>query len=400
MPLALLTLLVTVAYIPGLPSNAAVGRWVLVAVGSAVLLWQVRVRWTPGHLAGSALLLWCAAGLVWAVSGWDAAGELLRLLGLAAAFMVAAEEDSLDRVWVALALGVTVSAGFTVVQALGWSPVWNVDPGQHPVGLFLTKNMATEAAVLAVIGAVGAGRLGWLLLPGPLLVLYLVPSRAAILALAAAAMAWLWTSHPRHRLVVLYVGSVIAAVLVATAVRSLSGGGDRLVFLADRWEIWSAAARNLTVMGHGLGSFSVAFTGYEFAHNEFLHYGFELGVGLLFLIGVLGYGITADRPREQVAMAAVLVMACFWFPLHSPLTAFMAAVLAGHLCGARYRRVRPEPARRVHHPDRADHTGPLGIGALQPADGGRADLSLRPQHQMGSRAVCGQARPFGSGETA
>lgn len=357
---------VAAAYVPFLPSNATIGRWGAIAAGAVVLLWVARLRPSPGHLMLAAFLAWIAVGLAWSVSRWDTAGQLAQWIVLAAAFCAAFDLDSLDGVWTGFALGVTVSAGFALAQYAGapvarhlWEPgVWSIYA--DPVGLLLSKNMASDAATLALIGCCALRR--WPLAVGPLIALWLVGGRTAPFALGAASLAAAWTAWPRLRV------DLVCCAAAGAAVVWLAFEAGMLGQFADRWSIWTLTARHLHVLGDGLGAFSVAAPSIEFAHDEFLQYAFELGVGSVFLWGVFGYAMVHGSALERAFLAALGAECLVWFPLHAPAPAFLGMVVAGNVCGRRRRAVLLERARRVARSLGLFDGEPLGIGAMSEAD--------------------------------
>lgn len=364
MGVALLTLAVSLLYIPGLPSNVAIGRWSAILVGSAILL---LVRWrdpiVPGraHWLGGALLLYMLAGFAWTVSGWDTGGALVQWVALGATFLVAYQQPDLDQFWRALWLGVSLSAPFAVVQWFGYSPVWvvagGVAGGGGAAGLFLSQNMAGEAALLGLVAA-GAvfmqtaaglstkGRIyAAVVLPlGPLVLALAAGGRAPYVAAVLALVTWGWLARPRYRgPIILLVAGVALAVLVVWAL-DLRPSAFRF---ADRAQIWSLFLRNLHLFGDGLGSVAIAAPGIGFAHNEVIHYAFELGVGSLLLWALLWHAVRSGDAFGCAALATVGAFALTWFPLHDPLPAFATAVLAGSLSARRDRALCLERAIRT-----------------------------------------------------
>lgn len=392
----LLALLVGVAYLP-LPSGATAGRWWVMALGVAILLWGARLRPGPGHWAWLALLAWAALSTaLWSVSGWDALSGLLQLSTAAGVFVLAAEATQEDNrlAWLALAGAVTVSAPFSILQLAGYAPVLTTSPGAG-VGLFLSPNAAGEVATLALVGAIGM-RVWWLV-PGPLVVALASGGRTPLLALLAAGATALWLLAPRGVPRVM-LGVVYAYVLTfAVAARGMGWLGH-LGFVDDRIAVWGRVLGGVTLLGGGLGSLGVASTQIEFAHNEFLHYAFELGVGSVFLWGVFWYALGAAPVLERAALAAVLAQCLVWFPLHDPATLFLAALLAGSLCGCRHRQRLAQCACGIPRASCIHSAGHVGAGAPRHADGGGRHVAARQESSLGTRAVRPQLQPTTSGE--
>lgn len=388
---------VTVAYVPMIPSGSTYGRYALLGLGAAALLARARLTLSVGHVLLAGLLTWMACGFLWTTSTLDTAGELALWVMLAAAFCVAFDLPDLEDVLAGFCAGMLVSACFALAQAAGSEPVWSVYV--HPVGLFLSKNMATDVAVLAVVACCARSRIAFM--PAALVSLYLVGGRSAFLALGAAGFAWAWLAYPDRRSLIAAAGTAVAAVATPLALLGAFG------LYADRLEIWGFAAQNLSVLGHGLGTFAVAAPGYEFAHNEFLHYAFELGIGSVLLWGIFVYALGSGPVLERAALVAILAESLVWFPLHAPVPAFLGMVLAGHLCGLRHRASLAERARGMARPLGLFDGLPAFVGALHEADHlrlredgrggadvrstvrGRWPLSARPQDSVGAGAVRG-----------
>lgn len=211
------------------------------------------------------------------------------------------------------------------------------------VGLFLSKNMAAEISTLALVGSIGLAcrdlRSNWWLVPGPAVAVCMVGSRVAVLALLVAAIMRAWLSfdradRPLAALALVTGGALIAVAVLVFAPGPLSEMGGWL-YVTDRWSIWTHVVPQITLWGDGLGSFQIAMTTVEFAHNELIHYGFELGVGVFLLVGIFGYAFGGSQVIERCALAALVAQCMVWFPLHAPATAMVFATLAGALCGAR-----------------------------------------------------------------
>jgi len=383
-----LAFLVAVAYVPGLPSATLVGRWWVAAIGAAILLLRTpRLRPTLAHWIGLAFIAWCAAGLIWTYSEWDTLGGLIHLLTLAGVFCVVAAaaaaegEGSLSAAtaMAAFGLGLVPSAVVAVGQQFGWQPVLNIS--DHPVGLFLSKNGATEAAVPMLVWFIvsrGGGafvRRDESAVPSnatwPRSAMLLVGAAALMLtALAQAKEAWLmltaaalvvalhWarerdrTSYPLSHVrttgvLAAAVGlTALALVVVATWPESSTAS------LNERLAIWQATldAWALRPWGWGLGTYQWLLFDFEYAHDDFLQLLFETGpLGLALVVAFIA-AVLVPRGHDlasKAALASLLASALVWWPLQSPASGFLVALLAGGLAGARARGRELEPAGRM-----------------------------------------------------
>lgn len=394
----LLAFVMAVLYVPEIPAAATGGRWWVLALGAACLVWDPRFRIKPtvSHWMGLGLLVWMGAGFFLSASPADTLGETWQWIVAAVLFCVAAEIDdrTLDDTFRALAVGVTISALYSIPQALGYQPVLSLMGANTPVGLFLSTNMLTEISVVALIGAVGVRF--WWGAPGPALCLLLsTGEREGMFMLLAAAAAYLLLKLPGTGRATLLASLVLAAAWLWSM--GYLEHDHWLTHMEDRFEIWRWTALRVNPVGWGLGSFG-ELTSYEFSHNEFLQYAFELGAGVLFLIGILTDAISAKRTYPRVALAALAAACLVWFPLHLPGTLFLGALLAGYLCGVRGRARRAERARGTHVLQSGEHElEPLWVGAFQSADAGRVHLSSGQEPAARSPRLCSSLS--GSGGT-
>jgi hypothetical protein len=364
--------LVAVTYIPGVPSATLVGRWWVMAIGAALLLYRTpRLCLTSAHWVGATLLLWCVASVLWSWSRWDTLGGLVHLLVLAGVFCVAAEREGLLSGMVAFGLGLVPSAAIAVGQQLGWQPVLNIS--DHPVGLFLSKNAATEAALPVLVWLVTSifetRMRDWspervtgmvLLLPPVMLIALLPQAKETWLMMFGAVFAVVlyWArecdrrefgggGHYTAGVLCIVVGLVILVVVVAATwpEESTWTFNERLAI----WQVTLAAWWLSPVLGYGFGTFPALLNGLEYAHNDYLQFLFEIGpVGLAL---VVAFFITVLVPwrhdlASKVGLASLLVSALVWWPLQSPASGFLVALLAGDLVGAgRRARVHESESR-------------------------------------------------------
>jgi len=106
-----------------------------------------------------------------------------------------------------------------------------------------------------------------------------------------------------------------------------------------RLQIWKVTWLNLSLLGHGAGSFEgLIFMSSptnllhpEYAHNDFLQLAFEFGLGAAIPVGILLLALRQVSSPEWPILATALFMATFSFPLYMPVTAFIAALCTGRL---------------------------------------------------------------------
>lgn len=316
--MAALGALTTAAYWPGISGAATSPRWATMAAVPWLLRQQ---RMTAAHWIGGAFIAWSAATLLWTASPLDGGKALFIELMAAACFCLGSQLTSLRGLWVGAALGMTVSSGFAIAQLLGFVPFQTIN---QTAGLFLNGNYMAEAAALVLVALV-AERLWWLI-PGVIPALMLPDARGAVLAAGLGL-----GLHYRRHWAILVSGAVFIAVTA-----TLMSLHHQHTDITQRLEIWQSAFDGVTWFGQGLGSFMSAIdlragaTLPEYAHNELLHIAFELGVvGLVLAVAFLA-SLAGPFNAARLVVAAVLVEACFAFPLHLPVTLFLGMVAAGH----------------------------------------------------------------------
>lgn len=266
---------------------------------------------------------WAALGLAWTPDPLGGALDLWHTVLLSLVVVAAAGIENPRRVMAALAYGIAVSVGVAVFQLAGYHPIATVN---RPAGLFFNRDLFAEAAAPVFIWAALGKR--WRLAAVCAIPLLICGSRVALLAAVAG---WLYSGgkHTRWSAFV-----VMVAVLTITTV--LDG---KSASMAMRFEVWNETIRHLTLAGHGLGWFIWTFPKWEYVHSDALQALVELGPGALafgaFAVLVLWRSKAALPVRA--AFVAALVQVAVAFPLHMPASGFVAALLAGHLAGARHR---------------------------------------------------------------
>lgn len=350
---------VSTAYWPFWHDGAISPKW-LVLAALPLVLFLVRPRMTAGHWAGIALLVYSAVSALWSVAPLETVSGVLRWSLFGAAFIIAAEVSDLRRTCSAVAIGVSISGFIALAEVIGWA---TIPEANHPAALYGNRNYLAEMAALSIVAAVGY-RLWWAL-PGLILALALPMSKAAFLGVGAAAMVAIWR-HSRA----MAAFSLVACCICGFVASQIIGGFDGIRSLGVRLDIWSTALSNLTVFGHGAASFqSMYVLLYQYAdiplgrpenaHNEFINLAFEVGVPGIMAAALLSVAAwRGGLQTERCVLAALGAIAIFGFPLHVPATGFMAAVVAGRLCGHGGRLRRLYGSRRDSLHARSGGIGP------------------------------------------
>lgn len=338
--LAAFSFALTLIFIPTISGAATAPRWAFLAI-LVPIYWTLRderARWTLGHALGLMVLGWAGLSLLWTPQPlYEGLEGYLRLLLLAGLFSIGVSLESLKPVYVGLALGMTVNSAIAVMQAFGWD---GIPQAVSPAGLFLNKNYLAEPAALVLIALIGHRM--WAFIPGVLPSLILPMHRGSMLALAAVATYWVWT---KSRLLAL----VLMAFMVLGAVTFLARDrGDGVAYwtndsFSGRWQIWSDTVDGMTWLGNGVGSFYIRYASHAthfdlmksrpvHAHNDYLEAAYELGPGIIPLIGLLAFCFMGHLGPERFVFLGFLAQAGTNFPTYFPVTGALAGLLAGYLC--------------------------------------------------------------------
>ena len=291
---------------------------------------------------GSAFLGWSAITLLWTANLPDGLNELIQWIILALAFVLGARLNGLDRIFKGLALGILFSSLIVAIPLLQEYFPHEIVSIQFE-GLFGNRNMLAEATVLTAIGCIGYR--AWWYLPGLSPAIFVAPiSRGAILGGLAAFGYWLWTKSR--------IAGAVYAAAICTGTSATVFITGRTTSLIERIEIWKSSWRGVSFFGHGLGSFFTLFpflTSYwdtveirpDHAHNDILELAFETGIiGVCLYVAILAIAYRMADTVQRSILVAFLTIGMFAMPWHMPTTAFICALLLGHIstCGARLRR--------------------------------------------------------------
>lgn len=322
-----LGLFLPVVYVPGYTGASIQTQWpLLFAILPPLTLWRSG-RLGYVHLLGILFLFYGALSLRWTIDFHDSIWGLLIVCTWALSFWLGYTLPSLIRMWKGLAIGLSVSSVVAISQWFGYHPVLTY-MFNSSAGLLYNTNCEGAVAALILIGLI-SHRL-WFYIPGVLPSLILSHSRGAwlVLALALVAKYLNWK---------IALGLLLAALLVFTFYPPSS---DVL-----RLMIWRMAYQNLSWFGLGPGTFIHVWLEYqgatyrpEFAHNDYLQLWFEFGLGALAIYCILAWSLLGTssagsrlRCPDWPVLVAFSSLGLFWFPLYSPIPAFIGCVVAGHL---------------------------------------------------------------------
>ena len=317
---------VMLAYVPGIPPAAVVGRWAAIIIGLGLFMPRWRevdgtVRWLLA--AGVA---WAALGLWWMPDILTGTLDLLMLLVLIAVFFTAATWLWLDDVMLGMAAGLLVSGVLVAMQVNGWHGLPEIS---SPSGLFYNKDLLAECAAPILVWLIVSRRFA-LAIPIGLTIAFCT-SRTALIAIMFGLLFCWWRMK-------WWKSIVCTLVLLISGMHMILGGiPEKAMSAGDRINTWVHGAILLTPKGYGIGFYHAAVPQGQLIHSDVLQMGGELGVGvLLFLLipVVMFWKAMRDDDcwtAEWAAFATVCLEALISFPLHQVAASFVAAVLAGWL---------------------------------------------------------------------
>lgn len=317
------------AFVPGIVGLASNTSWAVMWLATPLLLLKCKIGITSINMLGVMFLSYSALSLLWFPHGLL---ELMQLLALASVFVWGLSLKDLKKVTIGLSLGLSVSSIIAVLQYFEIELF--IYSTSKVSGLFINSNIYAEISGMLLI-LILIYKLWWFVpitIPG-----LLVSSRAVMLGLIIVG------------LLKIYNKSKLAAFATAMILSVIASFFDfDMSSVYQRLDIWKDTLSGLTLLGHGIGSFVYVFPEYnkhldamslaEYAHNDLLQLVFELGIGSVFLIFIISYLLRVDNELKQ-ALTFFIVIGIFGFPLHTPITAFMLAIvssqLAKHCLGGR-----------------------------------------------------------------
>lgn len=308
-----LGLMLPVCFWAGITGASIPTQWAVLSAVMPLAAWRRGIVSIP-FLLVLIFAIYSAASIVWS-SEWHNSIEASWKIFfcLIPAFWLGSSVESLRPLWIGLAIGVWISLPIAAFQLAGLS--------LSAPGLLFNETVLGATAALVIIGAIEENI--WMI-PGALLPL-------------------VWISHSRGAWLILGVSLLCKYLHWIAATMILVVAGTAYYFLmspsdASRLDLWSAALGGLRMFGNGGNTFAevvVVNDGKllrsEFVHNDYLQLIFEYGIGsapwFLFVI----WGILQRREKYWPVFIAFAAFGLFWFPLFSPIPAFIGFVVAGNI---------------------------------------------------------------------
>jgi hypothetical protein len=320
-------LILAICFVPGYIGAMIPTQW---AVLSAILplgLFYSGI-FGPWHWLGILALAWASFSITWSPSIFDGVYGLWIISIWALAFWFGSINFVDHRpLWKGLALGLTISSVVAIFQYFGYQPVEIA--GGPPAGLLYNSTVLGASCALVIIACAKYGL--WFYIPGLLPGLYLSHSRGAWAVLGLTFLA-----QRTHVLVAL---TLLLTANIAFVFFLNSSDTQRLL-------LWGVAIREFNLFGHGIGSFgdfyyfntnpnlylhSEGLFRTEFAHNDYIQLWFELGIGALPIFAIYAFTLCQTKAESWPIFFTFAVLGAFYFPIYSPLTAFIGCFAAGNI---------------------------------------------------------------------
>lgn len=274
----------------------------------------IACRNNPLALGGGVLLAYATTSILWSPGDklWAATVLASLVVSVAIGFYV----KNLRLLWV-------IFSAFMVLNFLvSLSP-------DIPHGIFGNPNYLGCAFTLALAGAI-AYKLWWFL-PFGFLGVYLTHSRGALAGVAVLCLASLWAKN-RFRAM---VAALVAILFLVIASPERSGA------IFARLGIWQDTMNNLTIFGHGFGSFYEAYWAFPIhtnmtlvrashAYNDVLELLFELGIGVIPLWFILAHAWSITESGQRLILLTFAVLSLTYFPLYIVPLGQLFAATVGH----------------------------------------------------------------------
>lgn len=318
---------VAIVFWPGWIGSVISPRWAVLAALTPLVAKVDLKRLDPLSVGLPLFLMlaWATLTLAWTPDPLTGFNELFHLLILVGIVAAVSGLDDLAPVLSATGWGLAVSSVLAVPQFFGWwSPVEQISV---PGGLFYNRLMLAEAAAPIFLWAALSRRYWLAVALSPAMLL--CQSRVAALAVLIGFLA----ARPRWALLVLPVAVLASAGAWWLGLPPFDI--NKMVSTYARLEIWGDALAGIVPAGQGIGSFTTLYPRWEFAHSDILQAWFELGFGSLPIMAFFVVAIRGPVTPERAALSALLVETAISFPLHRPVTAFLAVALAAHLVAVR-----------------------------------------------------------------
>src|SRR5258705_9178386 len=230
-----LGLALAICFIPGYTGAMIPTQWALLSIVLPLGLF-LPSAFGPCHWLGLLALAWATYSVSWSPILYDGIYGLWLAFIWAGSFWLGSAIANHQSIYKGLALGLSASSIVAIFQALGYSPVETTFG--PPAGLLFNSTVLGASCALVIIALAQAR--DWLWITGLIPGLYLSHSRAALAIIVLAFLA--------KRVHVVVALTVLLAANIALIAYLSPSDTQRLL-------LWGVAIRELTLFGHGIGSF-------------------------------------------------------------------------------------------------------------------------------------------------
>lgn len=325
-PLFLLGFGITVVYIPGVIGASISTGWLFLMIVCPILMFycdKVNLGW------GFLFILFAGLSLTWTKSLNIGLFYFVQIVTLSLVFCIGQNINDLKPIFKGLALGLGISSIVAFFQKFGFYEIYSL--GNDPAGFFINPNIFSEVSAVILVGLIVLNLWWWI--PVTLTGLLMVHSRAAYVGLAVSLFVWGWRIDKR-------LASLLTGIILAVGIGLYWDKFD-ITSIQERFSIWIDTIQGLKLFGNGVGSYETMFPFYathintevarpKFAHNDLLQMVSEFGIGAVFIIMVLLNVFKSNR-KEIIVLYSIATISMFTYPLHVPVNAFIAFLVAGYV---------------------------------------------------------------------
>jgi hypothetical protein len=302
----------SIIYVPTFTGAATSTKWAYLAVSLPIFLlfiWK-KIVFTWLHFIGLVFICWSTLSLLWTSNQYDGIDNLIKLIIIAEAFILGSQLKSLEYIFVGLGIGLII---------------------QTPFQLFVNYNIYSEICLIVFISLIVYKYIWLALCLLPAIVMYQTRS-----VLFAAVLVILSLLRSKSR----FLAGAIAFYCITIGIGSI-WLGYKVPSITTRLELWRDTLYGINLFGNGIGSFWTSYPYLSdwdtllvrprFAHNDLLQIIFEQGIVGGILICLFVFIALTKAGIERYILIAFIGISSVTFPFYLPISAFIAALVCGHV---------------------------------------------------------------------
>lgn len=325
-PLFLLGFGIITAYIPGIVGASISTGWLfLMIVCPFFLLYCDNLKLGWGFL----FICFAFISLLWTTSLNISLMYLAQIIVLGIVFWIGANINDLKPIFKGIATGLGFASIIAFLQYFNYNEIYSLD--KQPASFFINPNIYSEVSAVILVSLIVLNLWWWI--PVTFTGLLLVHSRAAYVGLAISLFIWGWKINK--------IVSILATSLILLIGLYFYYDKFDVSSIQERLNIWQDTIQGLKLFGNGIGSYETMFPFHathintevarpKFAHNDLLQIIFEFGVGSI-LIFMVSYNVFKSHRKEVIILYSIAAISMFTYPLHVPVNAFIAFLVAGYI---------------------------------------------------------------------